>query len=132
MSVSRRFFLKSSCGAVVAVAASQFIVSHFFENTQSSRELVKNTIKKRFPNVDFSGTALDEFADMIVQKDASIKGSSSFSLNEILDENEPTITFERYVTREFILNTNYMSHKLSNYPGLTFTPFELQHLSPAA
>ena len=39
-------------------------------------------------------------------------------------------SFERYVAREFMLNTNYLSHRASNFPGLVFTPFELQHLTP--
>ena len=132
MAVSRRFFLTSSCGVVVAVAASQLIVTRFFENTQYSRALVIDIVRKRFPNFDFSGSALDEFADMIVKKDAASKGASSVSLNEILDENKQTITFERYVTREFMLNTNYLTHKAEHYEGLRFVPFEMHQDSAVA
>ncbi len=128
MSISRRFFLKSSCGVVVAVAASSVIYSGFFADPQSSKALVMDTVKKRFPKFDFSGTALHEFADMIVQKDAVNSGSSGYALQDILDENEPTITFERYIMREFMLNTNYLGHKAAGYPGLRFIPFDQQHL----
>ncbi|MEE2730153.1 MAG: hypothetical protein VYA55_04990 [Pseudomonadota bacterium] len=126
MSVNRRFFLQSSCGAVVAIAASPLVFSHFFDNPGSSSTLVMNTIRKRFPAFDFSGNALQQFANMIVHKDVIRTGTSSFSLQEIFDTNEPTITFERYIMREFILNTNYLSHQAADYPGLEFVPFEQQ------
>lgn len=129
MSINRRLFLKSSCGAVVAVVASQTLFSQFFTDSDSLTALVKTTLKKRFPNFNFDATELDKFAAMMAKKDLSSAGTSGNSLAEILDDKQDTITFERYVTREFMLNSNYLSHKSPGYPGLKFIPFAEQQAS---
>jgi len=56
MTISRRFFLTTSCGAAVAVAASPLMITKFISTDQSSNRLIKNIIVKRFPKIDFSGT----------------------------------------------------------------------------
>lgn len=131
MSINRRLFLKSSCGAVVAVVASQTLFSGLFSDPGSIRTLVKNTVMKRFPQFDFSGGALDEFADMMAARDLLSEGAAGIALADILDEDTPTVTFERYVMREFLLNTNYLSHKSANFPGLKFSRFGGQDLNVA-
>lgn len=123
MTIDRRLFLKSSCGIAVAVAASQSLISHLLSDSNALANVIQHTIKSRFPNMDFSGTALDEFTQMMVKKDAESLGSSSNSMATIMDDNTPTVSFERYVVREFMLNTNYLSHRATHFPGLQFSPF---------
>jgi len=124
MTISRRFFLTTSCGAAVAVAASPLMMTKFISTDQSSNRLIKNIIVKRFPKIDFSGTALDQFADMMANKDRECIGNAGECIDNVLDDNVESISFDRYVMREFVLNTNYLKHKSAKFPGLEFKPFK--------
>jgi len=131
MSINRRLFLKSSGGAVVAVVASPILFGGLLSDTDSIKSLVKNTVMKRFPHFDFSGGALDEFADMMAARDLLSDGAAGIAMADILDEDTPTVTFERYVMREFLLNTNYLARKSANFPGLKYSQFRMQNLNVA-
>ena len=124
MTVSRRFFLKSTCGAVVAISATTMLIDQFSSGSTSSKTLVCNILTKRFPGLEPDGEELKKFIDYLVQRDVKEVGASGVSTAMAVDEQLPIMTLERYVAREFVLNTNYFYIKQSNaMENLKFTPF---------
>ena len=123
MSINRRLFLKSSCGAVVAVVASQSLFSQLFSETDSLVSLVRDTVRKRFPRETLNDEGVQQFAELMARRGFSRAGTSGTALADIMDDGVPTVSFDRYVVREFLLNTNYLEQRAQADSVLQVIPF---------
>ena len=125
MTINRRFFLKSTCGAVVAVAASSTLLDQFISGSGSAETLVRNILTKRFSDLDLRTAEVDKFIRTLIARDVREVGVSGASTEMALDDNPSPMTLERYVVREFVMNTNYfyIKHSQKNM-AIKYVPFK--------
>ena len=125
MTISRRFFLKSTCGAVVAVAASNVLLNQFINGGSSAKTLVHNILLERFPELDLRTAEVEKFIDALVSRDVRQVGVSGASTQMALDDQQSPMTLDRYVVREFVMNTNYFYLKHSkSKQAIKYIPFK--------
>lgn len=129
MTMTRRFFLSSSCGAVISVAASSLLINNIFTNPKTAKQTVTAILSKRFPQLDIPENVLQQFTTMLSHLDVKQPGASGISLETAVDPNIRSINFDRYAVREFVMNTNYFERKNPSFSGLKFKPFVHQDIS---
>ena len=123
MTITRRFFLSSSCGAIIAVASSGMLINQIFGNPQGAQHSLTTILQQRFPKLHIPDEVMQQFSAMLCQLDVHKVGAAGVSMADAYNPNVRSINLQRYVVREFIMNTNYFEHKQEKFKGLRFQAF---------
>ena len=84
---------------------------------------IANILKKRFPNLKISDNHLQSLFLHFKNKPQDEVGVSGLSKNMVNDTSLPQVTYEDFVIREFVLNSNYTLHLLDKNQELAFIAY---------
>lgn len=120
MSISRRLFIQASGGAVATIAVSGVFAARWFNSKDEAKQLVRDSLHKRFPYLDLETKGVKEFETWFVNRTSDTVGVSGASVDMALDDKVQPLDFDRVVYREFALNTNFFAHNTPEFKGIEF------------